>query len=264
MPGHNQPDPVRTPHRAPPVDVLGVPVEPWRAEDLIAAVIASATAGAPADGARLETVHYANVHVVNTAYRNPELRRELARASTVYCDGSGVRLGAAILGQRLPPRLTAADWIDAFCERAARAGVRLFIVAGADGVAEHAAAVLLARHPGLAVAGTYHGFLDDHASTRVIARVNDAGTDLLLVGMGTPTQELWVARYRETIRAPVVWTVGALLDFVAGAQRRAPAWLADHHLEWLWRLGTVPGRLGSRYLIGNPLFILRMLARRLG
>jgi N-acetylglucosaminyldiphosphoundecaprenol N-acetyl-beta-D-mannosaminyltransferase len=262
MSGRNQPARVRSPHRAPPVDVLGVPVEPWRVEDLIAAMIASATAGAPADGARLETVHYANIHVVNTAYRNPELRRELARASTVYCDGSGVRLGAAILGRPLPPRLTAADWIDVFCEHAARAGVRLFIVAGAEGIAERAAAVLQARHPGLAVAGTHHGFLDDDASAPLIARANEVGTDIMLIGMGTPAQELWVARHRETIRAPVVWTVGGLFDFVVGVQPRAPRWLRVFHLEWLWRVATSPVRLGRRYVVGNPLFVARVVRQR--
>lgn len=245
-----------------PVDILGVPVTPWEPRTLIDTLINAALARSAADRVH-STVHYANPHVVNIACRNAELRTQLARASTVYCDGSGIRLGAAVLGRRLPPRLTAADWIDAFCEHAARAGVRLFIVAGAEGIAQRAAGILEARHAGLQIVGAHHGYLDDTASERVITRANEADTDLMLVGMGTPKQELWVARHRHEIQAPVVWTVGALFDVVAGTQRRAPALLRAAHLEWLWRLGTAPRRLGSRYLLGNPLFCMRVVGARL-
>lgn len=70
-------------------------------------------------------------------------------------------------------------------------------------------------------------------------------------------------RFLESIQAPVVWTVGALFDFVVGTQRRAPAWFRHLHMEWLWRLGTAPGRLGGRYIIGNPLFLLRVMIQRI-
>jgi N-acetylglucosaminyldiphosphoundecaprenol N-acetyl-beta-D-mannosaminyltransferase len=248
--------------RAEPIQILGVSVTPWHGPTLADAMIATATGGAPSADGALSTVHYANVHVLNTAYRNPELRRQLARASTVYCDGSGVRLGAALLGKRLPPRMTAADWIDGFCVRATAAGVRLFIVAGEEGIAEHAANILRSRHPGLLIVGTHHGFLDDARSASIVERVNASGAHIVLVGMGTPVQELWVAQFRDAIRAPVVWTVGAVFDFVVGVQPRAPRWLRDLHLEWLWRLATSPVRLGPRYVVGNPLFITRVVRQR--
>jgi N-acetylglucosaminyldiphosphoundecaprenol N-acetyl-beta-D-mannosaminyltransferase len=245
------------------VSILGVDVTPWDGAELIEAMIASSRVGRPGDDSPVRTVHYANIHVLNTAYRNRDLHRQLARASTVYCDGAGVVLGAALLGRQLPPRIAAADWIDRLCDRAARAGARLYFIAGAEGVAERAAAILQARHPGLEIAGTHHGFLDDEESAGVVAWANEANADIVLVGMGTPTQELWVARFREAIQAPVVWTVGAVLDFVVGAQRRAPGWVQGAHMEWLWRLGTDPARLARRYLLGNPLFCLRLARQRL-
>jgi N-acetylglucosaminyldiphosphoundecaprenol N-acetyl-beta-D-mannosaminyltransferase len=245
-----------------PVSILGVPVAPWDEHTLSDAMIETAIGGARSADDALSTVHYANVHVVNTAYRNPELRRQLAQASTVYCDGSGVRLGAALLGRRLPPRFTAADWIDGFCARAAAAGVRLFIVAGEEGIAEQAADILRGRHPRLLIVGTHHGFLTDTESVSVVELVNASGAHIVLVGMGTPVQELWVARHRELIAAPVVWTVGAVFDFVVGAQPRAPRWLRDFHLEWLWRLATSPVRLCRRYVVGNPLFVARVVRQR--
>lgn len=244
------------------VNILGVNVAEWTADRLIDAMIRSATRRSVGTGQPLSTVHYANVHVVNTAYHNRRLRDQLARASTVYCDGSGVRLGAALLGERLLPRLTAADWIEPFCERAASAGVSVFLLGSAEGVAASAARVLQRRHPHLRLVGAHHGFLDDQSSAAVIANVNVASPDVLLVGMGTPLQELWLERYRSQIEAPVVWTVGALFDFVAGVQRRAPKWLSAMHMEWLWRVATDPRRLGRRYLLGNPLFCTRILQQR--
>jgi exopolysaccharide biosynthesis WecB/TagA/CpsF family protein len=85
----------------------------------------------------------------------------------------------------------------------------------------------------------------------------------VLVGMGTPVQELWTARHRARIAAPVVWCLGATADFVAGVQARGPALLTDHGLEWLARLLGDPRRLFGRYVVGNPLFLARVLRARL-
>jgi N-acetylglucosaminyldiphosphoundecaprenol N-acetyl-beta-D-mannosaminyltransferase len=224
-------------------------------------MVTCATGREGALGAPPATVLYANVHVLNVAYGDPELHRRLRAATTVYCDGSGVRLGARLAGARLPPRLTAADWIDDLCARCAEDEVGLFLLGGEEGVAEKAASVLVDRHPRLPVPGSHHGFLNEAASRRVVEQVNRSGTRILVVGMGTPIQEAWIDRWRGEIEAPVVWAVGALLDFVAGVQPRAPLWMGDWHLEWLWRLGTNPVRLGRRYLVGNPVFMWRIVVR---
>ena len=97
----------------------------------------------------------------------------------------------------------------------------------------------------------------------MIDSVKEACPDILLVGMGTPCQEKWIAKYRENLEVPVVWAVGALFDFVVGVQPRGPRWMLDHGLEWLYRLFSNPMRLWRRYLIGNPIFILRVLRQRI-
>jgi N-acetylglucosaminyldiphosphoundecaprenol N-acetyl-beta-D-mannosaminyltransferase len=80
--------------------------------------------------------------------------------------------------------------------------------------------------------------------------------------MGTPTQEKWIAAQRHQLDVPVVWAVGALFDFVAGSQPRGPRWMLDNGFEWLYRLGSDPRRLWRRYLVGNPLFVVRVLTQR--
>ena len=85
---------------------------------------------------------------------------------------------------------------------------------------------------------------------------------ILLVGLGTPLQEKWIARNFDELDVPVVWAVGALMDYVAGKMPRAPRWMLDHGLEWLFRFLVEPRRMFRRYIIGNPVFILRVLKQK--
>jgi N-acetylglucosaminyldiphosphoundecaprenol N-acetyl-beta-D-mannosaminyltransferase len=239
------------------VNVLGVRIHSLTLADLLDEVSRFVALG------MRRTVMYANVHVLNTAYGDPELRSILNAADVVYCDGFGVVLGARLLGGRLPGRMTGADWIYPFCEHCVRQGHSVYFLGGWPGVAERAAEVLLRHYPALRIVGTHHGYIHDLLLAGTIAAINAAQPDIVLVGMGTPTQEKWVAAHRTELDAPVCWTVGALFDYVAGEVPRGPRWMLDHGLEWLYRLYIEPRRLGKRYLIGNPLFLLRVLRQRI-
>ncbi len=240
------------------VDILGVSVHRLSMAGLIREVTQRVHSGAKS------TVLYANVHVLNTAYRDTELRHILNQADLVYCDGAGVRLGARLLGCLLPPRMTGADWIEPLCAACAAEGITLYLLGSRPGVAARAAEALQARYPGLRVAGSHHGYLADPAVCgAAIAAINAACPHILLVGMGTPIQEKWIAAHRLKLEAPVVWAVGALFDFVAGVQPRGPRWMLDNGLEWLYRLGSDPRRLWQRYVVGNPLFVLRVMRQKI-
>jgi len=234
------------------IDVLGVGVDPVDLDGLLARVGALVRANARA------TVAYANVHVVNVAARDEGLRAFLTGADLVYCDGGGVVLGARLLGERLPGRMTGADWIWALAAAAEANGWRIFWLGGEPGVAAEAARRLQARHPGLRVA-TEHGFVADEAG--VVGAINAFAADIVLVGMGTPLQERWVARNRAALTAPVVWVTGATADFVSGKVDRGPAWLHQRQ-EWLARLLVDPRRLWRRYLVGNTVFLARVARAR--
>jgi N-acetylglucosaminyldiphosphoundecaprenol N-acetyl-beta-D-mannosaminyltransferase len=240
--------------------LLGVRVDNISVNDLIRQVECFVTSGSRC------RVMYANVHVLNTAYRDPDLRRILNDADLVYCDGAGVKLGAHLLGRHLPERMTGADWIYALCQACQKADKMLYFLGGEPGIAEEAAKVLTTRYAGLGVLGTHHGHYDHDGpeNDAIIAEINSLHPDVLLVGFGTPLQEKWIDRNFEQLDVPVVWAVGALVDFVTGKKPRAPRWMLDHGLEWLYRLWTEPGRLWARYLVGNPLFVWRVLLQRLG
>jgi N-acetylglucosaminyldiphosphoundecaprenol N-acetyl-beta-D-mannosaminyltransferase len=240
----------RTDPGTPSVRLLGVRIDCHRLETLLNVVMSAVRAGS-----RI-SVMYVNVHSMNLQHEDPELAAVLAEANVVYCDGTGVRLAARLTGHSVPARLTGADWISDLCRAANRDGVTLFLLGGAPGVADEAARRLSGRYPGLRILGTASGYGLDEST---IARLNELRPDIVLVGMGSPTQEKWIARHRSEIDAPVLWAVGALFDFVTGRIRRGPGWMTEHGLEWLCRLIAEPRKLWRRYLIGNPRFLLRVV-----
>lgn len=240
------------------VDVLGVRVHPVDLQGLLDRVGQAIAQGGPF------TIAYANVHVLNTAARDGRLTRFLNDVDLCFCDGNGVRMGAQILGRDLPHRMTGADWIWDLAARAEAEGWRIWWIGGEPGVTDEAAAVLRQRHPELQL-GTDHGFHarqgpEDAAS---IERINAFSPDIVLVGMGTPVQEYWIEERRSRIDAPIVWCLGATADFLTGRVSRGPRWFTDR-FEWVGRLVAEPRRLWKRYLLGNPVFLARVAAQRLG
>ena len=204
-------------------------------------------------------VTYVNVHVLNVAAGDPDLTAFLQNADVCFCDGVGVVIGARLQGKDLPKRMTGADWIWSFAERAAKERWRIAWVGGLYGVSAKAAAKLAERQPGFEVVLATHGYTPPSgpAHEALLAQIEAAKPDILLVGMGTPIQERWVAANRDRLSAPVVWCLGATADFVSGRVSRGPAFLHQNQ-EWLARLLVEPRRLWRRYLIGNPRFLLRM------
>jgi N-acetylglucosaminyldiphosphoundecaprenol N-acetyl-beta-D-mannosaminyltransferase len=213
-------------------------------------------------------VMYVNAHVVNQSRATPGLTEALRAADLVYCDGYGVRLAARAMERPVPHRMTGADWIWGLAGLCERAGHPLYLLGSEPPLAREAAARLKRLYPRLDVAGTHHGFfdLDSPHNERVIEDITAHRPRIVLVGMGTPKQELWADRYADQLDGAVVWTVGALFDYVSGHVPRAPRWLADNGLEWIFRLAIEPQRMWRRYLLGNPVFLRRVLteAKRRG
>lgn len=236
-----------------PIDVMGLPIRPLWIDQLIERLIARAKAGVRTRAA------YANAHTVNLAWEDPAFFETLCAMDLVYADGMSVLLAGKLLGRELPERMTAADYSDWFASRCADEGVSLFLLGGEPGVAATAAAELTDQFPTLSIGGAHHGFFADEESSSVVAAINQSGAGVVLVGMSSPRQEMWVARHSAAIDVPVIWCVGALFDYYAGREPRGPDWLCRNGGEWLYRLGADPGQKWRRYLIGNPLFAVRAI-----
>lgn len=243
---------------APPVlDFFGVPITNTTMDEAVDWIAARASATAPFPGEKA-LVAFVNPDCLNIAYRHAPYRTVLQRAARVLPDGIGLHLGCRLRGLALVANVNGTDLFPRLCERAARDGLPLFLLGGRPGVAELTAANMRQRYPRLIVAGAQHGYFTPAEEAGVIARINASGARILLVAFGAPRQELWLAERHDRLLPPVRLGVGGLFDFYSGRMPRAPLWLREIGLEWVWRLAREPGRLWRRYLLGNPLFLYRV------
>src|SRR5262245_21837153 len=119
--------------------------------------------------------------------------------------------------------MTAADYFTDFAARCAKRGLSLYLLGGQAEIAQRAADELTSGIPALRIAGAHGGYFDDgDASARLIDQINDSNADALILGMGSPRQERWLAENASRLRPPLRWCVGALFDYLAGREPRAP------------------------------------------
>jgi len=239
------------------VNILDVPVACLDVDGLVSTVVAWAAQKTP------RTVSYVNAHCFNLAAVDGAYHDLLSRADLVYADGVSVVWGSRMLGGCRLVKMTGADWIYDFCARAAQERVKCYLLAGRPGIAARAAETLLQRWPELQIIGARDGYFQGKSEAEVLAEIAALEPQVVFVGMGVPRQEKWIAAHRSEIPAPVCWGVGALFDYLAGGERRVPGWMYSLGLEWLWRLSVDPAGKWRRYLLGNPMFVLRILRQKL-
>lgn len=210
-----------------------------------------------------QTINFVNAHCVNVARRDTHYARVLKRSDRLLPDGSGLALAAKWAGVELGENLNGTDLFPLLCENAAEQGLPIFLLGGAPGIAEAAAEAMQRRYPTLHIAGCEHGYHAEAKMPDVIDTINRAQPAIILVGLGVPRQEKWIAQYREALRAPVICGVGGLFDYYSGRIPRAPEAMRRRGLEWIWRFIQEPRRLAARYVIGNPRFLWHALGHAL-
>lgn len=240
--------------------VLGLPVD---AISLSGAALEVETA--VRDGCRLSFVT-PNVNWLVGFMKDPEARRRVVDADLSLADGAPLVLLARLLGAPIRSRAAGSDLFDLLRKRSGIQGrrLRVFFFGGRESAAEAAAKALNAEHGGLESAGWLNPGYGDVASLSapsVIDKINDARPDFVLVALGADKGQAWIDLNQSRIAAPVIAHLGAVLDFVAGGVRRAPAWMRSVGLEWAWRIKEEPA-LWRRYFSDGCSF-LGLLAMRL-
>ena len=241
----------------PAIEILGVPIACLDAGSALNEIENLYAAPAPA------TAFYANAHALNLASVDGGFRKLLRDADLVLNDGAGVALAARMNGKSFPENLNGSDFNPLILKRAAERGWRVFFFGARPGVAKRAAENLAGRIRGLEVVGTEHGYPSEDEREQVVERVRASGAGLVMVALGNPLQELWLHEHLEATGARLGVGVGAFFDFAAGVVPRAPRWMNRAGIEWVYRLAREPARLSRRYLIGNPLFLMRSARQRL-
>ncbi|WP_442481342.1 WecB/TagA/CpsF family glycosyltransferase [Aeoliella sp. SH292] len=181
------------------------------------------------------------------------LRQSYAGAAMVLADGAPIVAASRLLGRPLPERVAGSDLVPSVLAAAATAEkpLRVFLLGAGPGVGDRAAANIRRQYPNVEIVGTHCpplGFENDPvANQAAIDAVNAGSPDLLVVGLGAPKQELWIAKNQKALHAKVALCAGATIDFLAGEKQRSPVWMQRVGLEWLHRLCSEPRRLAKRY-----------------
>jgi N-acetylglucosaminyldiphosphoundecaprenol N-acetyl-beta-D-mannosaminyltransferase len=208
-------------------------------------------------------VSFVNADCVNVACRNSDYLEALQESDLVFADGIGVRVAGKLLKQPVRDNVNGTDLFPMLAAALQGSGKRVYLLGGRPGVAEDVARWLAKTYPGVRLAGWRNGYFSAEEEAQVVDDIRRSGADLVLVAFGVPRQELWILRNLSKLGAKVVIGVGGLFDFYSGRIPRAPRWVRKVGMEWCYRMCREPQRLWRRYLIGNTVFLVRLLQMRL-
>lgn len=234
--------------------VLGVPVDSATEADVLQFVANAVESRTPSS---IATV---NAEYVVLAQKDARFREVVRRAALATADGAGVLWALRRQGVHMERRVGGSDLIWSLSRQAASCGHRVFFLGAAPGVAEATSDALRRAYPGLLVAGAYAGSPDVGMEAAIVDLIRRSRPDILFVAYGAPHQDLWIARNLVSTGASVGMGVGGSFDYVAGVARRAPRWMQEHALDWLWRLIREPWRW--RRMGALPLFVVLVLTER--
>lgn len=183
-----------------------------------------------------------NPELVMVAQSNSKFKEFIKDADRVTPDGVGLRIVGRLTGRSLKERVTGVDLCDRLAKEASKKGWSIYLLGAKPGVAAQAAENLQQKYQGLKIANTNSADPEDIYADEIISDIRSCKPDILLAAYGSPTQELWIDKYRKQFDPLVTIGVGGSFDFIAGNAKRAPKFVQKVGLEWLWRLATQPSR----------------------
>jgi len=231
-------------------DILGIGFDPLTMDGAVAWALKTM---AKKQGAYVCTP---NPEIVWKARKDDGLKAAINGADAVLADGIGVVWASGMLKTPLPERVAGYDFLLALL---ARMEGRVFLLGGEAGVAEEAACTIERKFPRVTVAGCRHGYFEN--DEEIVKAVCEAAPDLLLVCLGSPKQERWMAEKSNMLPVGLMAGLGGSLDVLAGRAKRAPEKWIRLHLEWLYRLLKEPSRIKRQICL--PRFVLAVMAQRI-
>jgi N-acetylglucosaminyldiphosphoundecaprenol N-acetyl-beta-D-mannosaminyltransferase len=234
------------------IDFLGIKIASIRKMDIVSLLLNFG------QDTKKRMAFYLNAHCVNLACSDHYYKTILNQSDLLYAGGKGVVWASRFLGSGLPERVNILDFFDAFSKEARLRKTSFYLLGGTNEVVSGAANIL--RSNGLNILGFRHGFFTAEEEKDIVREINTLQPNVLMVGMGVPKQEKWIYEHSHVVSVNLLWGVGAAFEWLSGKRKRAPGWMIEYGLEWLHRFCQQPLRLWRRYLIGNLLFVFRVLA----
>lgn len=207
-------------------------------------------------------VCFVNADCANWAARHATYRACVNQADMTLADGIGLKLAGRLLGTHFIENVNGTDLFPRLCAQLQRTQRSLFLLGARPGVAQAVADWIDVHFPGVRIAGVRHGYFEPEVADEVVRTIRASRADIVLVALGAPRQDLWIREHLHEMGCSVAIGVGGLFDYYSGRVRRAPRWVRELCLEWLFRFSQEPSRLWRRYWIGNGVFLVRVLAQR--
>ncbi|WP_312334951.1 WecB/TagA/CpsF family glycosyltransferase [Anaerospora hongkongensis] len=233
------------------VNVLGIPVDSITMESAVAKIEAFIQEASP------HLIATANAEMVMLAQQDDELSNILQHASLVVPDGAGVVWAARYQGNEVRERVAGFDLTQRLLAEAAIKGYRVYFFGAGPGIAEQAKQTAEARYPGIHIVKTRDGYFTEADEAEIIEDIVSMQPHILLAALGVPKQEKWLMRNLNKLQVPVAIGVGGTLDVMAGTVKRAPLWMQQANLEWLYRLLKQPQR--AIRMLALPRFVLKVI-----
>lgn len=211
----------------------------------------------------LTRIAFINADCINQAASHANYRQDLANFDWLFIDGIGMRIAGSVLHQPVRANVNGTDLFPPLCGMLARTQRAIYLLGAQPGVAAAAAQWAAQHYPGLRIAGTHHGYFQEEDLPAILADICQSKADVLLVALGVPRQEAWISQHFSATGVRVAMGVGGLFDYYASRIPRAPPWMRQCGMEWVFRLVQEPRRLWRRYLLGNITFICRLPILRL-
>ena len=207
-------------------------------------------------GVRSTSVVFVNVHSVLLGRSDPAFRQIINSGDLVLPDGSGLAIAGRMHGERVKENLNGTDFTPRVLRLSAEKSWSVFLLGARREVVEQCCRNIEHWYPGVKIAGLHPGFFTRDEEDAIVAKINAAGPDILLVAMGSPLQEEWIARHHDRLRVRVAMAVGGLFDFLSGIRPRAPLWLRKFGLEFIFRFAHDPRGKWERIFVEIPWFLI--------
>lgn len=208
------------------------------------------------------TITYLTPHLANYCYTHLDSKNIINQFDIVIPDGVGIVIASKLNKGHITKRMPLQDHLSALWDFLIAKNMLVYLLGAKPEIINKTVKALKENKAALNIAGFHHGYFD-FKDNSIIEKINKVKPDMLFVGMGQPYQEIWIHEYKDLLKTNVIWACGSCFDIVSNSIRRAPEWILKNNMEWVYRLYKEPKRLWKRYLIGNPLFVFRILKNRL-
>lgn len=212
-----------------------------------------------------DPIHHVVVNAAKmvNAQKDLTLRESIVNCDIINADGQAVVWASKILNQPLPERVAGIDVMEQLVKLSAKKNYKIYFLGAKEEVVEKVVSNYTLAYGKQIIAGHRNGYFSEEEENDIAYEISQCKPDILFVAMSSPKKEIFLNKYKDLIRAPFIMGVGGSFDVVSGLVKRAPRWMQQSGLEWLYRVYQEPRRMWKRYLITNSKFIRLLISARL-